>query len=343
MARIRKVEIANFRGIETLEWFPSAGLNCLVGPGDSGKSTILDAIHHCLGVRRQIRFSDTDFYRLDVSNQIDISVTVAELSASLMQLDAYGMYVRSFNPESGDIEDEPDGNTETALTINLSVNSDLEPSWTLVSERAAAQNQSRDLSWSDRVRLAPARGISADYHLGWSRGSVLQRLSAQRPNTSAALAEAARAARITFSENSQEELQEALTTVAETAADLGIPVGDEVKAMLDAHSVSLGGGTITLHDGYGIPLRGLGVGSTRLLIAGLQRTAAAESPIVIIDEVEHGLEPHRIIRLLDSLGAKDTNPSLQVFMTTHSPVALRELRGDRLRSTLTRLPTKSGL
>ena len=91
MARIRKVEIANFRGIETLEWFPSAGLNCLVGPGDSGKSTILDAIHHCLGVRRQIRFSDTDFYRLDVSNQIDISVTVAELSDSLMQLDAYGM------------------------------------------------------------------------------------------------------------------------------------------------------------------------------------------------------------------------------------------------------------
>ena len=340
MARIRKVEIANFRGIETLEWFPSAGLNCLVGPGDSGKSTILDAIHHCLGVRRQIRFSDTDFYRLDVSNQIDISVTVADLSDSLMQLDAYGMYVRSFNPASGDIEDEPDGNTETALTINLSVNSDLEPTWTLVSERAAAQNQSRDLSWSDRIRLAPARiGISADYHLGWSRGSVLQRLSAQRPNTSSALAEAARAARITFSENSQEELQEALTTVAKTAANLGIPVGDEVKAMLDAHSVSLGGGTITLHDGYGIPLRGLGVGSTRLLIAGLQRTAAAESPIVVIDEVEHGLEPHRIIRLLDSLGAKDNNPSLQVFMTTHSPIALRELRGDQVYVVRTDTPT----
>ena len=329
MARIRKVQIAHFRGIESFEWFPSAGLNCLVGPGDSGKSTILDAIRHCLGVSRQTRFTDTDFHRLDVSKHIDISLTIGELSESLMQLDNYGMYVQSYDQMSGDIEDEPDGSTETALTINLTVNSDLEPSWKLVSERAAAQNQRRDLSWADRVRLAPARiGTSADYHLGWSRGSVLQRLSEQRANTSAALAEAARAARTTFGEKSQDELQEALTTVAETAIDLGIPIGNEVTAMLDAKSVSLGGGTITLHDGNGIPLRGLGAGSTRLLIAGLQQSAAAESPIVIIDEIEHGLEPHRIIRLLDSLGAKEASPSLQVFMTTHSPVALRELEAE---------------
>jgi putative ATP-dependent endonuclease of OLD family len=44
----------------------------------------------------------------------------------------------------------------------------------------------------------------------------------------------------------------------------------------------------------------------------------------------HGLEPHQIIRLLGSLGAKEKEPPLQVFMTTHSPVALRELAGDQL-------------
>jgi hypothetical protein len=46
--------------------------------------------------------------------------------------------------------------------------------------------------------------------------------------------------------------------------------------------------------------------------------------------LEHGLEPHRIIRLLHSLGAKERTPPLQVFMTTHSPVALRELSGAQL-------------
>jgi predicted ATP-dependent endonuclease of OLD family len=41
MARIRKIEVINFRCIKNLTWFPSSGLNCLVGPGDSGKSTLL--------------------------------------------------------------------------------------------------------------------------------------------------------------------------------------------------------------------------------------------------------------------------------------------------------------
>jgi hypothetical protein len=100
--------------------------------------------------------------------------------------------------------------------------------------------------------------------------------------------------------------------------------------MLDAHSASFSGGTISLHDEGGIPLRGLGTGSTRLLIAGLQRKAAAQTKIILIDELEHGLEPHRIIRLLGSLGSKEEIPPLQAFMTTHSPAALRELSGSQL-------------
>lgn len=58
--------------------------------------------------------------------------------------------------------------------------------------------------------------------------------------------------------------------------------------------------------------------------------SAANASIVLIDELEYGLEPHRIIRLIDVLGAKDTPPPLQVFITTHSPVAVRELSGSQL-------------
>lgn len=54
MARIRKLEIRNFRSIKKLDWAPSEGINCLIGPGDSGKSTVLDAIDLCLGSRRAI-------------------------------------------------------------------------------------------------------------------------------------------------------------------------------------------------------------------------------------------------------------------------------------------------
>jgi len=331
MPRVRKVEIKNFRGIQEFTWLPAPGINCLIGPGDSGKSSILDAIDLCLGARRNIQFTDADFYRLNVENPISISLAVGELDDGLKSLEGYGLYVRGFDEESGKVEDEPEKDSETVLTVNLTVASDLEPSWSLLSDRAKAQGMSRNLSWSDRVRIAPTRvGAIADYHLGWRRGSVLNRVSEERADASAALARAGRDARAAFGDGAQAQLSGTLAIVVETAKKLGIAIGEHVRAMLDAHSVSFSGGTIALHDEYGVPLRSLGVGSTRLLIAGLQRVAAAQSTIVLVDELEHGLEPHRIIQLLDSLGAKEKNPPLQAFMTTHSPVALRELAGSQL-------------
>jgi hypothetical protein len=65
------------------------------------------------------------------------------------------MYVRGFDARSGKIEDEPEKEAEAVLTVRLTVRSDLEPSWSLVSDRAEAQGQTRNLSWGDRVRLAP--------------------------------------------------------------------------------------------------------------------------------------------------------------------------------------------
>lgn len=201
MARVRAVEIKNFRGIKELTWYPAAGINCLIGPGDSGKSTVLDALDLCLGARRSIQFTDADFYRLDVDTEISIAITLGELDDDLKNLDAYGMYVRGFDAETKDIEDEPERNAETVLTVKLNVASDLEPSWTLVSERPEAQGMTRNLNWADRVRLAPTRiGVMADYHLGWRRGSVLNRVSEERADATAALAKAARDARAVFSD-----------------------------------------------------------------------------------------------------------------------------------------------
>jgi len=331
VARLRKVEIYNFRCIERLIWFPEPGINCLIGPGDSGKTTILDAIDLCLGARRTVQFTDADFHNLDVSRAISITLTIGDLDDRLKNLETYGLYLRGFNEETGVIEDEPEKGLESVLCLNLSVGSDLEPVWTLISDRAQAQSAARNLAWSDRVQLAPTRiGALAEYNLGWRRGSVLNRLTDEKPDASAALAKAARDARAAFGHGADEQLADTLQIVTEQAKELGIPVGEKVQALLDAHSVTFSGGMISLHDEVGVPLRGLGVGSLRLLIAGLQRRAADRSSILLVDELEHGLEPHRIIRFLSYLGAKEESPPLQVFMTTHSPVALRELSGDQL-------------
>lgn len=330
MARIRRVEIDNFRCVQKLRWNPTDGINCLIGPGDAGKSSILDAIDYCIGARRVLQFTDADFHLLDVSKPITITVTVGELDDSLKSLETYGSYLRGFTAK-GTVEDEPEAQSETVLSVRLTVQSDLDPVWTLFSERAEAAGQSRFLTWSDRARIAPTRvGALADHNLAWRRGSILNRLSDERPDMTAALAEAARTARSAFGEVADGQLGGTLRLVEKTAKELGISLSDGIKATLDAHSVSFTGGTIALHDADGVPLRALGTGSTRLLLAGLQRQASAQSSILLIDELEHGLEPHRILRLLGSIGAKEEQPPLQAFITTHSPITLRELRGDQL-------------
>ncbi|WP_053293000.1 ATP-dependent nuclease [Burkholderia pseudomallei] len=328
MVRIRKIEIRNFRSIRSLDWTPSAGINCLVGPGDSGKSSILDAIDLCLGARRNLSFDDTDFFGLDVTQTVVISLTIGALPDGLKNLDTYGDFLRGFDATTGQVEDEPRAGIETVLTLRLTVASDLEPNWTLFSERAQRLGLERVLPWKDRAALAPARiGSYANTNLSWTRGSVLNKLSEQRANLGAELARAAREARANFGTQAAAQLGESLGVVTATANWLGVPVGASAQALLDSHAVSISDGAIALHNEAGVPLRCLGTGSARLLVAGLQRAAAEAATIALVDEVEYGLEPHRLIRLLDSLGAKDSALPLQVFMTTHSPVAIRELSG----------------
>ena len=118
--------------------------------------------------------------------------------------------------------------------------------------------------------------------------------------------------------------------MTETASELGINMGGPLKAMLDAHSVSFSGGTIALHGQDGVPLRALGIGQHALLLSGLQRKAAANATVVLIDELEHGLEPHRILRLLNSLGAKERKRPCRDPLRPIRLSRYGELSGDQL-------------
>jgi hypothetical protein len=70
LVRIRLIEIRHFRCIREFTWWPSPGINCMMGPGDVSKSSILDAIDLCLGARRNVQFTDADFYNLNVEKPI---------------------------------------------------------------------------------------------------------------------------------------------------------------------------------------------------------------------------------------------------------------------------------
>ena len=329
MSQIRHIHVKNFRAIHELEWLPRPGLNCLVGPGDSGKSTLLDAIDLSLGARRSYPFSDADFFNLDTTNPIEVWVTIGALSDQLKNIDTYGMFLRSFDSVSGLISDEPQAGQEVVLTIKMTVAEDLDADWLLYSERAEAEGIEWRLPWKHRELVAPARlGVASNHHLAWGNRSVLNKLSEDDLDISSTLAQLSRTARQTFSGHEDEGIGDVLSLVKTLANNLGVPVGD-LKALLDVNSVSLSHGAISLHNSDNTPLRQLGTGSSRLLVTGLQK-AASSSKIFIVDEAEYGLEPYRISRLLNELGSKEVDPEQQVFITTHSPYVLRELQATQL-------------
>ena len=328
MAVVRHIRIANFRGIKDLEWAPSPGVNCLIGPGDSGKTTILDAIDLCLSPRRYAAFGEADFHLMDTSNPIRVHVTLGGLEDELLDVETYLGWQRGWGAEG--VDDEPASALETVLTMLMEVGDDLLPHWRLYSERTEERgDRERDLSAKDRARVAPTRlGAFAQSHLAWGQRSILTRIGDERPDAGAALAEARMAAKAAFGSMVGTLFDDALKEVILVAGDLAVNLGEGAKALLDTQQVSMGNGAVALHDANDVPLRNLGLGSSRLIVAGLQRRAS-RGAIAIVDEVEHGLEPFRIVQLLHVLGSKGDGAP-QVFLTTHSPVVLRELSSEQI-------------
>ena len=76
MAKLHSITIKNFRGIKYFEHkFYSDKFICLIGKGDSGKSTILEAISYVLSPNWNITFYDSDFYNCNTNDSIVIEAT----------------------------------------------------------------------------------------------------------------------------------------------------------------------------------------------------------------------------------------------------------------------------
>ncbi|WP_439500445.1 ATP-dependent nuclease [Aminobacter ciceronei] len=326
--RIVFLEINNFRGIKCLAWSPAPGMNCLIGPGDSTKTTILDAIELCLNPRSYIFADDCDFYDLNIKDSIRITVTLAGLPSHFKAEDRYGLHLRGWNQADGKVVDEPGAGLEEALSISVVIDQSLEARWSIHNDRIEASEVDPPIvRFKDAKQMATNRlGPFAERHLGWGRASVLTRIGEAGEGYNLQLAEAGRAARSAFKAGDQGVFKKAVDRAEELSKHFAVPIRGKFTAELDVQGVNITSGGISLHDGN-LPLRRLGTGSARLLVSALQHDAGPPH-VALIDEIEHGLEPHRIARLLKYLkvpkaGAGDAQP--QIFATTHSPVVVREL------------------
>src|SRR5205085_1611211 len=60
---VRRLSIQRFRSIQSMTWWPSPGLNLILGGGDVGKTTILDALALLFSPTNPNLVPDTDYYK----------------------------------------------------------------------------------------------------------------------------------------------------------------------------------------------------------------------------------------------------------------------------------------
>ncbi|MES2999468.1 MAG: AAA family ATPase [Pseudomonadota bacterium] len=320
--KIRKITVKNFRGVKELDWsLPTAGIFCFVGRGDSAKSTILEAIRYVFYPQWNLVLSDSDFYQCKVENSIVIEVTIGDLIEEFCSLSRYGHYLRGWDLATLELADEPDDHLERVITVRLAVEKDLEPKWGVVCDR---RPEGVPFKQADRNKVSVGLiGAYSEKQLSWATGTALAKLT-ETQSLNELLANASRTARTSLDADRPVTLKNfdaAAVKSQEIAQLLGVPVIDAYRAHLDLTSMNLKVGGLALHDGD-MPLRQLGLGSRRMLLCGIQKMGLEEGHITLFDEVEFGLEPHRITRLIKHIREDKRG---QYFLTTHSPIVLREL------------------
>jgi putative ATP-dependent endonuclease of OLD family len=320
--KIRRLKIKNFRGIRELEWsLPRGHIFCLIGKGDSAKSTILEAIRYVFYPQWNLTLSDSDFHKGAINDAIIIEATIGDLVDDFCSLKKYGHHLRGWDSDTLAIVDEPDDHLESVLTVRLTVAKDLEPQWVVTCNRNPEGVQFKQ---ADRNKVSVGLiGAFSERQLSWATGTALSKLT-EAQSLNELLADASRTARSSLDVDRAETLKNfdaAATKSQQIAKLLGVPVTNAYKAHLDLTSINLKVGGLVLHDGE-IPLRQLGLGSRRMLLCGIQKMGLDEGHITLFDEVEFGLEPHRITRLIKHIREDERG---QYFLTTHSPTVLREL------------------
>ena len=322
---LRRLEVRNYRGIKSLIWDipPEKRVLCLVGPGDSGKSSILSAIHLALGDKWNPALTDTDFYDGDVQNPIFIRAVVSGLPKSLLKETAFGLWLTGLQ-QDGTLTRDPVDCSEPALIVQLEVDSTLEPRWTI--ERHSDPRDYAELRAHHRREFSVFMiDDRIDSHLRWNRTSALGRLSSKDNGAKNAIASANRAARDSITGLDDPDLRALSERVQSKINEMG---GGSFRAIGPGLDTSLStNGNLALYEST-IPMTNFGVGTKRLAGIGIQQLAAGERSLLLIDEIEYGLEPHRAVALVRYL--RTDSAYSQVFMTTHSSVIVEQASTESL-------------
>ena len=315
---IYHLAIERFRGIKTLSWHPARGANVILGGGDVGKTTILEAIALLLSPTNPATLSDTDYHARAVDAGFVVEAVVSLPFGGGINNQLKPSWPWEWNGAQAVVpstEGEATTTGEPAYRLRVRGTEDLELVYEIVQPDGTADSLSVALRRSiGLVRLSGDDRNDRDLRL--VQGSALDRLLSDKSLRSRIASELAKS---DVKDELTSEALKVLEDLDKAFKEQSLPDGLDL-AITGAPGASIASmiGLTAACEGVQLPLANWGAGTRRLSALAIAEQNQGESPITLVDEIERGLEPYRQAALMKKLqGGKS-----QVFITTHSPSAI---------------------
>ncbi|MCH8966510.1 MAG: ATP-binding protein [Planctomycetes bacterium] len=319
-ALIRRLTIERFRGIERLVWYPKPGVNVIVGGGDVGKTTVLDAIALLFHPTNTTVFSDADYWRREVEDGFCIEAVMSlpeTCGISQQTKNAWPWEWSGTEPELPKIDQDPAATNVAEPVFRLRVRGT--PDFDLSFEILQPDDTATHLSVVVRRKIGLVRLSGDDRNdrdLRLVLGSALDRLISDKTLRSRM---GQKLGGSDLNDELKDDAKTQLSNLDMAFKQQSLPTGLGL-GLTGGPGLSLNAliGLTANKESVNLPLASWGAGTRRLAALEIAAAQQGESPIILVDEVERGLEPYHQRRLM----AKLQTGGSQVFLTTHSAAAL---------------------
>jgi putative ATP-dependent endonuclease of the OLD family len=314
---IYRLSIERFRCIKTFTWHPAKGVNVILGGGDVGKTTILDAVALLLSPTNPATLSDTDYHARVVDAGFVIEAIVSLPPQSGISHQTKPLWPWEWNGNDIKVPGIAGESTsgEPVYRLRLRGTEDLELIYEIVQPDGTVDSLPPGLRRSiGLVRLSGDDRNDRDLRL--VQGSALDRLLSDKALRSRLATELAKS---DVADQLGPEGKAALQALDSVFKKKNLP-DDLDLAITGGQGLSISAliGLTAKHYGVQLPLASWGSGTRRFAALAIAEQNQGDAPITIVDEVERGLEPYRQSVLMGNLLAGAS----QVFLTTHSPGAI---------------------
>ncbi|MEP9396690.1 AAA family ATPase [Mesorhizobium sp. KR2-14] len=315
---IRRLLIMRFRGLEDLKWNPDPGMNVILGGGDCGKTTILEAIGLLFSPSNSNALVESDFHDRDYDRGFEIEAVVSVSDGAVFSAGGKIYWPWKWDGEDAvqpDADDQSDPVTEHFFRVSVTATPDFDLAWEIIQPDGTRESFPVSLRRQiGLVRLGAEDKSDRDLRLVF--GSALDRLISDDSLRARISSEIAK---ISLHDQVGAEGKAALKTLDQNLDEAALP-SDLSIGLTGSQGVTIGSlvGLFAKRRAVSLPLTSWGTGTRRMVAMHVAAAQKDEASLITIDEIERGLEPYRLRQFISSL---EKSP-MQAFVTTHSPVAI---------------------